>query len=166
MTATNGLSVMTSIRRIVQALRNSSRKSESELGFSSAQLFVLQKLTEIEKPVSMSDIASMTLTHISSVSVVVSRLVENGLVLKQPSAQDGRRTEVLISDKGRNFLQNQPRTAQEELIAAVERLPDGERKLLSNLLEKLIEEAGFSSTESPMFFEEVGRNVHESESPR
>lgn len=158
MAASPGHSVINSMRRIVQALRHSSRRSEAELGVSSAQLFVLQKLAATPQAISMSDLAALTLTHISSVSVVVSRLVESGLVLKQSSVQDGRRTEVLLSEKGRNFLQNQPRTAQEDLIAAVERLPDGERKILAALLEKLIDDAGFSGTESPMFFEDAVRN--------
>ncbi|WP_218110031.1 MarR family winged helix-turn-helix transcriptional regulator [Oligoflexus tunisiensis] len=166
MTHHSGLSVLNSVRRIVQALRISSRHSESQLGLSSAQLFVLQKLSESKTAVSMSELAAMTLTHISSVSVVVSRLADNGLVIKKPSPQDGRRMEVQVSEKGRDLLRIQPRTAQEELIAAVERLPEGERDQLARLLHRLVEEAGFSGTESAMFFEEGDRNSEERDNPR
>lgn len=157
MTLHSGQSVMDSIRRIVQALRISSRHAESALGLSSAQLFVLQKLSAADRRVSLSELAAMTLTHISSVSVVVTRLVESELLIKSPSPQDGRKMDVQITGKGQAFLESQqPRTAQEELIAAVERMPAWERDLLSKLLEKLITEAGFSDTESSMFFEDGG----------
>lgn len=166
MNENSGTSVLNSIRRIVQALRISSRQVEAQLGLSSAQLFVLQKLAAACRPVSMSEIAAMTLTHISSVSVVVSRLVENDLVNKQPSAQDGRRSEVQVTAKGLAFLQSQPQTAQEVLIAALEGMPEDERSNLAGLLEKLVDEAGFSSTASSMFFEDGGKTSHEFEHPR
>jgi DNA-binding MarR family transcriptional regulator len=162
----SGTSVLNSIRRIVQALRISSRQAEAQLGLSSAQLFVLQKLATAGRPVSMSEIAAMTLTHISSVSVVVSRLVENGLVNKQPSVQDGRRSEVQVTAKGLAFLQSQPQTAQEVLIAALEGMPEDACSNLAGLLEKLVDEAGFSTTAGSMFFEDGGKTLHEFEHPR
>ena len=80
------------LRRIVKELRVSSRSVERTHGVSSAQLFVLQKLNESTVPLSINELADRTQTHQSSVSVVVSRLAEDGWVLRQPSPKDGRQT--------------------------------------------------------------------------
>src|SRR4051812_6915818 len=80
-------SVLDSIRRIVRALRVSSRRAELNVGLSGAQLFVLQKLAEGGR-LSVNELAAKTLTHQSSVSVVVQRLSARGLVSSSRSAQD------------------------------------------------------------------------------
>jgi DNA-binding MarR family transcriptional regulator len=66
--------VLDSIRQIVRLLREGSRDSEERVGLSAAQLFVLQKL-DPDEPLSLNELSARTLTHQSSVSVVVSRLV-------------------------------------------------------------------------------------------
>lgn len=158
MASQSATSILNSVRQIVQALRVSSRQAESQFGLSSAQLFVLQKLAEADGPVSLSDLAAKTLTHISSVSVVVSRLGEQGLIKKQPSADDARRSEIKVTTKGLKLLSARPHTAQEELIAAVGRLHADEQTQLARLLEKLVEEAHFTGTGSPMFFEDAAKS--------
>jgi DNA-binding MarR family transcriptional regulator len=158
MASPSATSILNSVRQIVQALRVSSRQAESQFGLSSAQLFVLQKLAEADRPVSLSDLAAKTLTHISSVSVVVSRLGDQGLISKQPAPDDARRSEIKVTAKGLKILRERPHTAQEELIAAVGRLQDDEQSQLARLLEKLVDEAKFSSVGSPMFFEDGAKN--------
>jgi DNA-binding MarR family transcriptional regulator len=78
------------IRRIIRVLRRSSRRSEQQVGIGGAQLFVLQQLADAPAG-SINDLAARTYTHQSSVSVVVRRLVEQGLVARQASASDRHR---------------------------------------------------------------------------
>ena len=61
--------VMESLRRIVQALRESARRAEQEIGLSGAQLFVLATLSETPA-LSLNELAGRTRTHQSSVSTV------------------------------------------------------------------------------------------------
>ncbi|MGE0704706.1 MAG: MarR family winged helix-turn-helix transcriptional regulator, partial [Vicinamibacterales bacterium] len=107
--------VLDSIRRIVQALRESSRLAERRVGLTSAQLFVLQKLAESPAS-SVNGLAARTHTHQSSVSVVVARLVEQGLVRRAPSAVDGRSVELTLSSRGRRTAADAPDLAQARLI--------------------------------------------------
>src|SRR5438094_8157353 len=81
--------VLDAIRRIVRTLHQSSRAAEKSFGLSGAQLFVLQTLAE-SPGLSLNGLAAETHTHQSSVSTVVSRLVERGLVLRTPAADDAR----------------------------------------------------------------------------
>src|SRR5688572_25209379 len=79
--------VMDALRLVVRALRISTRAVEKEIGISGAQLFVLQRL-EDSPARSVNELAERTSTHQSSVSTVVSRLVERGLARRAPSAED------------------------------------------------------------------------------
>ena len=130
--------VLDGIRRIVQALRSSSRSTEARLGLSAAQLFVLLKLAG-EEGLSINELAVRTLTHQSSVSVVVARLVEGGYVARTRSAVDARRVELALTRKGRATLAKAPEAAQDRLIHAIEALPRAQRRALGESLTKLSE---------------------------
>src|SRR5438034_11619122 len=98
------------LRRIVRAIRLSSHVAEEKLGISGAQLFVLQQLAQGPKS-SLGELAGRTLTHESSVSVVVSRLVRRRLVARRASAADGRRVELSLSPAGERLLRRAPELA-------------------------------------------------------
>lgn len=147
-------SVMDSVRRIVRAVRVWGRACERDLGLGGAQLFILQKIRDGE-PVSINDLAARTLTHQSSVSAVVSRLVEKGLVDRHASQEDARRMEVSLTRAGRALLDQAPRSPQESMISAVLRMPAAEARRLAMLLDTMVREAGlFEDGIAPLFEEE------------
>ncbi|HEX8951712.1 MAG TPA: MarR family winged helix-turn-helix transcriptional regulator [Polyangia bacterium] len=143
--------VLDSIRRIVRLLREGSRASEESVGLSAAQLFVLQKL-DPTTPLSLNELAARTLTHQSSVSVVVSRLVERGLVLRRPSAADARRLELLPTRRGLALRDRAPAPAQDRLIAAVASLSARQQRDLADQLERLVHAIGIGERVAPMLF--------------
>ena len=145
--------VMDSMRAIVRALRISTRAVEKQIGISGAQLFVLQQLDEASAR-SVNELADRTSTHQSSVSTVVSRLVERGLVKRAPSAEDGRRMEISITDRGRKLVGNAPRTVQMRMQDAMRRMPANQVHALAEALESLVRTGGFAETPPPMFFED------------
>jgi DNA-binding MarR family transcriptional regulator len=149
--------VLDAIRRILRALRESSRATESELGLSGAQLLVLQLLRE-GAPLSINELAEQSKTHQSSVSVVVSRLVEAELAQRQTSSEDARRTEVQITTSGRRLLQKKaPALAQEKLFSAIASLPTTKRKELAELLSQVVDLAGLGTEPATLFFEDDER---------
>src|SRR5689334_15186059 len=90
---------MNAVRSIVRAQRINTRAVELKMGISLAQLFVLQQLAD--RPAdSLNELAERTATHQSSVSVVVRRLVERGLVSRTASANDRRRIEIEVTPAG------------------------------------------------------------------
>lgn len=149
-------SVLDSLRRLVQGLRVAARAAESEIGLSGAQLFVLQKLGE-ETMMSVNDLADRTCTHQSSVSVVVQRLVEKGLVRRVPSEEDRRRVELSLTPTGRKLLTRSPTAAQDQILAAMESMAAGNRKQLAQRLGELVERMGLSEEPATMLFEDTGR---------
>jgi DNA-binding MarR family transcriptional regulator len=145
--------VMDSIRRVVRLLREASREAEEHVGLSAAQLFVLQKL-DPDRPLSIKELAARTLTHQSSVSVVVSRLVERGLVARRPADHDGRQLALTLTARGLNLLGRAPGASQDRIIAAIAALSRRQQTTLAQSLELLVAALGIDEREVPMLFGE------------
>jgi DNA-binding MarR family transcriptional regulator len=113
-------------------------------------------LTELGKTPAMSlnDLASRTLTDQSSVSVVVTRLVDAGLVTRERDERDARRLVLHLTRAGRALLQHAPPVAQERLLAVFDRLPDPERKRFADTFEEIVDSAGGEDGPAPMLFED------------
>src|SRR5438067_2378139 len=143
--------VLDSVRRIVRALRESSRAAERSVGLGGAQLFVLQRLAG-SPALSINELADRTLTHQSSVSVVVSRLVQAGLVARPRATTDGRRAQISLTAAGRAVLTRAPAAAQDRLIGALGVLGGPARNELARQLGQLVEAMALPSQHPPMFF--------------
>jgi len=149
--------VLDAIRRIVRSLREASRASERSLGLSAAQVFVLQRL-QAAPAQSVNELAERTLTHQSSVSVVVSKLCERGLVARTPSEADARRIEIALTKQGRALLERAPVVApQDRLIAGLAILGPRKRRLLAAGLRGLIDAMALPDEPAAMFFEKTPR---------
>ena len=93
---------MDNLRRVVRALSASAR-SVSARGVSGAQLFVLRQIAAAPS-LSLRELADRTLTGQSTVSEVVTRLVERGLVERIASETDARRAELTLTARGRRAI--------------------------------------------------------------
>lgn len=149
----NTQQVLESIRSIVRALHISTRAAERVYGLSGAQLFVLQKLRE-DDGATINQLAERTLTHQSTVSVVVRRLAAHELVNRRTAKDDARKIEVFLTAAGRRLVERAPEAAQQRLIEVLEGLSTEKRTKLACLLGEVVIEAGFALTEPPLFFED------------
>jgi len=145
--------ILDAIRRVVRTLRVASRSAEKEVGLSAAQLFVLHALAKAPA-LSLNEVAERTRTHQSSVSVVVQRLVERGLVSRDRDPVDARRSALSLTPEAHRLLQNAPDAPSERLISALERMPAGVRARLASGLARLVQELGAADDPATMFFEE------------
>jgi DNA-binding MarR family transcriptional regulator len=144
--------ILDAIRRLVRSLRLYSSKVEARLGLSAAQIFVLRELDEAA-PMSLKELARRTMTDVSSVSVVVDRLAQKGLVLRERSKVDGRRLDLCLSNQGNVLLREEPAAVQHRLIHAAAGLRGPQRKALAKGLEDLLAAAGMAHEEPAMLFE-------------
>ena len=158
-------SVLNSLRRTVRAFRAAAQTAEDVLGVSGAQHFVLQKLAEAPA-LSLNDLAARTLTHKSSVSVVVSRLVARGFVRRHQSSADGRSIVLTLTPAGRRALERAPDSAQNRMLAALRRFPPAQLARFASLFERFTDELGVATLEPLMLFEEEGARRSAAERPR
>src|SRR4029079_12810887 len=145
--------VLDGVRRIVQSLRESSRWAEKYVGMTGAQLFVLQQLHEAPAQ-SLNDLAARTHTHQSSVSTIVARLVDRGLVTRTRSPRDGRTIELHLSSRGRKLAARAPNAAQQRIIQGIRELPPARRRGLATALSTVARSMDSADREPAMFFEE------------
>ena len=153
----DGRIVLNSVRLIVQTLRISSRAAERDVGVSAAQLFVLTKLAAARQPLSIGELAEHTMTHQSSVSVVVQKLERSGLVARSRSKDDARRVELSLTPSARALLRKAPQAAQDKILNAVASMPAGRRKQLADLLGDLAHRIGGERRPVMLFEDEQSR---------
>jgi DNA-binding MarR family transcriptional regulator len=143
------------LRRLVHALHVASRETERRLGVTGAQLFVLTQLRATPS-LSINALAERTMTHQSTVSVVVRRLVRRKLVKKVRAQDDARRVELTLTAAGVALLRRAPEVLQVRLASAIGALGATERRSLAHGLEHLVNELGVGNAPPAMFFETLG----------
>ena len=146
-------SAMDSLRRVVRALRVSNAAAERDHRVSAAQLFVLRQVAE-QPGQSLSELARRTLTSQSTVSEVVARLVDHGILMRGIAANDRRRAVLELSAEGQRVLSRAPETVQERLVAGFHALPTDVQRTLANGLGAWLTAAGLKDLTPTMFLEE------------
>ncbi|HEV2719342.1 MAG TPA: MarR family transcriptional regulator [Thermoanaerobaculia bacterium] len=150
---TDSQRILDSIRRLVRLLRLADRAAQNELGLSGAQLFVLQELGKTPS-LSLNELAERTRTDQSSVSVVVTRLVEAGLVARDRDVRDARRLVLTLTKSGTAVVRRSSPAAQERILFVVEGMPAADRKRFADAFERLVNELGAETGPAPMIFED------------
>ena len=148
-------SALTSIRRLVRALRLNAQRTHAVSGLSAAQLFVLQQLPK-DGSLSLNELAARTVTDRSSVADVVDRLQAQRLVDRAVDLADRRRASVQITPSGRRTLARAPEAPTTALIAALKSLTPRERIALARSLVRLNEALGVADEPATMLFAESG----------
>lgn len=145
------LLIMDSLRTLVRALSLDARNTESEIGITGAQRFVLQTLKS-HTELSINQLAELTHTHQSTVSTVVNKLVAKGLVMRREGLD--RRFKILtITSEGRKKLHRKRKTIQDRLIESLQGLTPREQVRLNALLTAMIAGAGMDCIRPELFFE-------------
>jgi DNA-binding MarR family transcriptional regulator len=148
--------ILDAFRTLVHALQVGSRSSEERVGLTGAQLFVLEKLRNADG-MTVNKLATATHTHQSTVSVVVSRLVEKELVSRVRSPKDARVQQLSITKKGISKLDRAPATVQEQLVTALKKFSASEQSQLALMLKRVLAEAGLSEVKPELFLETKGK---------
>jgi DNA-binding MarR family transcriptional regulator len=121
--------ILDALRSLVRELRLASREAEQRVGVHGAQLHALRQLSD-SPTMSLTELAERTHTDISSVSVVVSRLVEQGLVARKSADDDRRRLSLGVTARGKSLLRRAPETGTSREVHV---LASGLGKLVSGL---------------------------------
>jgi DNA-binding MarR family transcriptional regulator len=154
-------SILNSFRRLVSALHVASRQTEKQLGMSTAQLFALQKLQDGQGR-SLNELAQLTYTHQSSLSVVIRKLVDKGMVQSSPAPEDSRRLLLQLTTKGRRTLDKASASVPDRLLEALAGMNPRDQMELDRLLSELLDRAAMSDMKPEFFFEyDNSRNKEE-----
>lgn len=147
-------SLINSLRRLVNAMYSASRETQHAHGVTAAQLFVLSQVRRSPN-VSIGALAELTMTHQSTVSVVVGRLVRRKLLEKRRAADDARRVELVLTPAGRNVVETSPEAFQLRLQRVLASFDEADRAAMSTGLSRLVAGIGADAVPSGMFFESL-----------
>ena len=146
--------ILDAVRNLVREIRLTSTATHHGEQLSAAQAFVLQTLVDFPG-LRINDLADQTSTDQSSVSVVVQKLADSGLVVKERSAADRRAFEVHLTPTGRSLAKKTPVAPQLRLLAGVRKMRPADRKTLATLLEQWLMALGVADTSPPMLGEDT-----------
>lgn len=143
------------IRHLVTSLQASARAVERRTGITNAQLFLLRALREHDG-LSIGELAEAARTQQSTASIVVQRLVRNGLLRRQRSPDDGRRVLLSLTARAREKLRTAPVPPTARLLEALHSLSAEELRALTRGLAALERHFGVAKQEPGMLFEADG----------
>lgn len=146
--------VMNGLRRLVKVLSTSARAQTRARRVSGAQLFVLRQIAA-HPGLTIGELAARTFSGQSTVSGVVARLVDQGLITRRPGEEDARQTVLTLTRKGERAVDGSEPVAQEKLAHALSEMPAGMRAALAEGLEVWLAAADVSDEPATMFFEDA-----------
>jgi DNA-binding MarR family transcriptional regulator len=145
-------SVLNSFRSLVKELRLADRAGLKEYGLGASQIYVLHELKR-DSPLSINDLAARMATDQSTVSVVVSRLIEKGFVARERAEADARRLDLTLTAKGLLTVRKLPPPIQHLIIAGVQRLPPARAKALAQSLREICRVLGIDEQHPPLLMD-------------
>ncbi len=129
-------SVLRAIRSLIRAVELGGKRLAAATGLTPSQLVVLQEVARHEKTTAGAISTAVRFGH-ATVTNIVDRLEQNGLVVRRRGEQDRRQVWVTITAKGRSVLSAAPDMLQDTFQASYEALPDWEQAMIAAMLERL-----------------------------
>lgn len=134
-----GYRALRAIRRMIRQITAHSRRLSSESGLTLPQLVCMRSIDELDlDEVTVAAVADAVGLSRSTVSVVVDRLVRNGLVTRVRSERDRRRVHLGLTDEGRSKLEAMNRPLQDRFLARLTAMDEADQERILSTLEQVV----------------------------
>jgi DNA-binding MarR family transcriptional regulator len=127
---------LVALRRILRVTDLNSRKLAQHSDVNTSQLLVMQLLAR-EGETLPSVIAKSVELKQATVTLLLNKLEDAGLVTRRRDTEDRRRIWVGLTDTGRSVLERSPDLLQDRFRNAFEHLEDWEQSMLVTALERV-----------------------------
>jgi DNA-binding MarR family transcriptional regulator len=128
--------IVASIRRIIRAIDLHSRHLVDRFHLTGPQLATLRAARKLGDP-KIGDLARAVHLSQPTVSGILNRLEQGGLVLRERSEEDRRTVVIHVTAEGSRILDAAPSLLQERFRSEIARLEDWERHWLLAALERI-----------------------------
>lgn len=129
--------VLIALRRIMRAVDLHSRSLTQRYGLTGPQLVILRELSQLGES-SGSELARSVSLSLPTVTGILTRLENRGLVTRRRSEIDKRRIMVRPTAKADELLATAPPPLQESFAAQFEKLEDWEKSQLLASLQRVV----------------------------
>jgi DNA-binding MarR family transcriptional regulator len=128
--------VVQALRRIIRAVDIHSRRLGDEHGLTAPQLAAMQEIHRVGRT-SAGEVARRIHLSPGTVTGILARLEQRGLVCREPSTDDRRRVELRLTSGGVALLDRAPSLLQDRFRRALARLSDWEQHMLLASLQRI-----------------------------
>jgi MarR family transcriptional regulator, organic hydroperoxide resistance regulator len=149
----NVAAIVQGLRRIVRALHSYSQGVRARYGLTGPQLWALKTLQR-SGPLATGGLAEALAVHQSSVSLLLDRLEERGLITRRRRVDDQRVVEVHLTRRGAALAADAPEAAQGRLLHALDAMSAAEVHHLSRAVRRLVTAMEAVDVHAEFFFAE------------
>lgn len=132
------LRIVRSLRRIIRAVDVHSRHLAQEHGVTVPQLLCMLKIDELG-PMTQKELSDAVFLNPSTIVGIIDRLEKAGILARQRSDEDRRRTSISLTPKGKRMVEQSPSPLQQSLAEGIDSLPELEKATIALALERIIE---------------------------
>lgn len=126
--------VLVALRRIIRATDQNSKRLGRDTGLTVPQIVLMRAIAANPGSTAGFLTGQVSLSQ-ATVSTILDRLEERGLVTRQRNPRDKRVVNVALTDAGNALLQQAPAPLQESFRARFEMLPGNQRELIVQALD-------------------------------
>ncbi len=130
--------VLIAIRRIIQSIDLHSRYLVRQFGLTGPQLIILQEVSNLGE-VSISEIAKAVSLGQATVTGILERLENRGLIKRRRSKSDKRMVLIQVTQACKQLLKKAPPPMQEHFIERFENLKDWEQAMILGSLQRIVD---------------------------
>lgn len=132
--------ILINLRRIIRSVNLEDKRIEKAYGISIPQLLCLSYLNnKADFQASNKEIKEYIKLNASTVTGIISRLEQKGLVARLPSSQDKRVGLVTLTAKGAELLKQTPEPLHEQLTLKLRNLPPDQLASLQKAFDLIID---------------------------
>jgi DNA-binding MarR family transcriptional regulator len=143
--------IVQGLRRIVKALHLYSQEVRGAYGLTGPQLWALKTLHRSGR-LSVGALANALAVHQSSISLVLRRLEQRGLIRRIRGAGDRRVVHVELTRRGAATVAGTPEPAQGRLLHALDRMPAAQLETLRQAVDQLVAAMEVRDVKARFFF--------------
>jgi DNA-binding MarR family transcriptional regulator len=124
------------MRKLMQAGERYTKELNKKFSVSAPQVACLLALRD-NGPISLSQIARKIMVESSTVTGIIDRLEQKGLVIRKRVSLDRRVITVELTDAGRRLAANAPPPIQHKIVKGLRKIDEGERTQIIEALSRL-----------------------------
>ncbi|MAD88929.1 MAG: MarR family transcriptional regulator [Pseudoalteromonas sp.] len=128
--------LLVSIRKVIRAIDLHSKQLNKSSGLTGPQLLIMQEIARV-KGVTASHVAKQINLSAATVTNILDRLENRGLIERVRSSEDKRRVGLFLSEDGKTALIDAPQPLQEHFIQKFCQLEEWEQSLLLSSMQRI-----------------------------
>lgn len=129
--------VYATLRQIVRSMDVHSKYLHKYYGLSGPQLNILKELSEVEE-IPTGKLAQKISLSQATVTDILDRLEEKGLVIRNRSNADKRKVFIHITEKGKEIILQNPSLLKEDFLRQFNELAEWEQSLILSSMQRIV----------------------------